>query len=155
MMVRPRGYHTTWADGNLRPAPEMGLDPVRHGPLDPSPLHFTRASHLHPKVAAIIIQAINGPMGASAQVMDQESRQNHLATDHGMATQASPTPQPRHCPETLCPSHSHETNGNHRSPSPCPDSHRGTMTGTGLFRHRLTFHWNRQPVLCLHLPRYC
>ena len=142
MMVRPRGYLTTWADGNPRPAPEMGLDPVRHGPPDPSPLHFARATHLHPKVATFTTQAINGPMGASAQVMDQESRQNHLATDHHMAMQASPTPQPHHCPETLCPSPSHATKSNHCTPSPCPDSNRSTTTGTSLLRHRLTFHRN-------------
>jgi len=155
MMVRPRGYLTTWADGNPRLAPEMGLDSVCHGPPDPSPMHFARTTHLHPKIAEIIIQAINGPMGASAQVMDQESWRNHLETDHGMAMQASPTPQPRHCPKTLCPSHSHATKSNHCTPSPCPDSNRGTTTGTSLFRHRLTFHWNRQPVLSLHLPRHC
>jgi len=75
MMVMPRGYHTTWADSNHQPAPEMGLDPVCHGPPDPGSLHFVQATHhIHPKVTAFAIQMTHGTMGASTQVLDQEGQ---------------------------------------------------------------------------------
>ena len=75
MMVLPRGYLTTWADSNPRLAPEVGLAPVCHGPPDPIPVYHAQTTILHPKIAALTLQATDGTMGASAQVLDQESQQ--------------------------------------------------------------------------------
>jgi len=70
----PRGYHTTWADGNHQLSPEMGLDSVHHRPPDPSSLHHAQTIYLHPEVTAFTIQMTDRTMGASAQVLDQEGQ---------------------------------------------------------------------------------
>jgi len=152
MMVLPRGYLTTWADGNPRPAPEMGLAPVRHGPPDPSSMYHTQTTMLHPKITVLTLQATDGTMGASAQVLDQKSQQRNQLLEGNMAVVASPEPQPCHSPKTLSPPHSHAATSNPSTPSPCSDSNGSMTTGTSPLRHRLTFHRNRQPVLCMHLP---
>jgi len=77
MMAPPRGYLTTWAGGNHQPAPEMGLAPAHHGHLDSGPIHRVQATIIHPKIAAFAIQATDGTMVASTQVLDQEDQQGH------------------------------------------------------------------------------
>jgi len=135
MTVPPRGYPTTWAGGNPQPAPEMGLAPARHGHLDPGPIHCLRATHIHPEIAVFTIQATDGTMGASAQVLDQEDQREHQLLEGHMALAASPASQPCHCPQTLCPPHSHATTSHPSAPSPSPHGHRGALTGTSLLRH--------------------
>jgi len=67
---------------------KMGLDPVCHGPPDPSPLHHAWATYLYPKVTAFAIQTSDGTMGASAHVLDEESQQTHHRLEGYMATKA-------------------------------------------------------------------
>lgn len=155
MMVWPRGYPTTWAGGNLQPAPEMGLAPAHHGHTDPSPIHRVQATNLHPKIAALTFQATNGTMGASTQVLDQEGQRGHRLLETNMASAASSAPQPCHCPKTLCPPHSHATSSHPSTPSPSFDSNGSAPTRTSMLRHRLTFHRHQQPLFSMHLPRHC
>jgi len=152
MMVPPRGYLTTWADGNPRLAPEMGLAPVCHGPHDPVPVYHAQTTILHLKIAVLTFQVTDGTRGASAQVLDQESQQRHRLLERDMASVASPEPQMSHSPKTLCPPHAHVATSHPSAPSPCPHSNGSTPTRASLFRHRLLLHWHRQPLFSMHLP---
>jgi len=94
-------------------------------------------------------------MAASTQVLeDQESQQEHWILEGNLATVASSKLLPCHCPKTLCPLHSHVTKNHPGAPSPSPHGNRGALTRTSMLRHWLTFHWHRQLLFSMHLPRH-
>jgi len=155
MTVPPRGYLTTWAGGNPQLAPEIGLAPACHGHTDPGPIHRVWATILHPKITAFTIQVTDGTMGASAQVLDQESQQEHQPLERIMALVASPKSQLCHCPQTLSPLHSHVATSHLSAPSPSLDSNRSALTRMSRLWHWLMFHWHWQPLFSMHLPQHC